>query len=68
MNLKIRDVLVLQQQKYKIMRQIEEVESPAIRTGLFTDLRRISDLLGTDLPELDAFAYPQAQKPLLIED
>ncbi|MFZ6709776.1 phage antirepressor N-terminal domain-containing protein [Undibacterium sp. TC9W] len=68
MNLKTRDLVTLQQQKYKIMRQIEETESPAVRAGLYSDLRRMSDALGTDVPELDAFAFPKAQKPLLIED
>ncbi|MBC3911628.1 hypothetical protein [Undibacterium umbellatum] len=57
----ISDFILLQQQKYKLMLQIEKSNSPAVRAGLFVDLRKVSDLLGAEVPELNAFAYPKAK-------
>ncbi|MFZ6772314.1 hypothetical protein ACO0LB_06305 [Undibacterium sp. SXout7W] len=57
----ISDFIRLQQQKYKLMLRIEKSSSPALRAGLFVDLRKVSDLLGAEVPELNAFAYPQSK-------
>jgi hypothetical protein len=56
--LKLRDILVLQEQKFKLMRQIEQTASNAIRAGLYADLRFISDTLGVPVPDLEAFNSP----------
>lgn len=61
--LKVRDMLLLQEQKYKLMKQIEQSSSPAIRAGLFVDLRRVSDALGVDVPDLSTFKMPNIQIP-----
>ena len=62
--LKVRDMVVLQGQKFKLMAQIEKSGSPAVRTGLFSDLRRVSDALGEDIPDLSTFKWLQAPIPL----
>lgn len=60
----ISDFILLQQQKFKLMLQIEKSSSPAVRAGLFVDLRKVSDLLGAEVPELNAFAYPKEKSNL----
>ncbi|MFC0351802.1 phage antirepressor N-terminal domain-containing protein [Undibacterium danionis] len=56
--LKISDLLTLQEQKRQLMRQIRQSDCSAERAGLFISLRRISDVLGEDLPELNDFSWP----------
>lgn len=58
--LKISDLLTLQEQKRQLMRQIRQSDCSAERAGLFISLRRISDVLGEDLPELNDFSWPTA--------
>ncbi|MEB0138013.1 MULTISPECIES: hypothetical protein [unclassified Undibacterium] len=61
--LKVRDMVLLHEQKFKLMRQIEQSASLAIRAGLFVDLRRVSDALGVDVPDLCAFKVPEIPVP-----
>ncbi|MCH8622901.1 phage antirepressor N-terminal domain-containing protein [Undibacterium sp. TS12] len=63
--LKMRDVLTMQQQCRDRMREIEKTESPAIRAGLFEQLRFIADQIGHNVPDLDHFAFPPCPPPLL---
>ncbi|MFZ3002534.1 MAG: phage antirepressor N-terminal domain-containing protein [Undibacterium umbellatum] len=66
--LKMRDILTMQQQCRDRMREIEKTESPAIRAGLFEQLRFIADQIGHDVPDLDHFAFPKpAPLPLPVE-
>lgn len=66
--LKVRDMLLLQDQKYKLMKQIRQSSSLAIRAGLFVDLRRVSDALGVCVPDLSTFEMPNAQIPHQVDD
>jgi len=66
MHLKIRDIIALQQQYSRIMHDIEKVDSPAIRAGLYVQLRFIADTIGHDVPDLDSFSFPKTAVPPLI--
>jgi hypothetical protein len=69
MRLKIRDLITLQQQYTSIMRAIEKADSPAIRAGLYVQLRFIADTIGHDVPELESFALPKlTPTPLLTNN
>ena len=66
MRLKIRDLLTLQQQYRNIMHEIEKADSPAIRAGLYVQLRYIADVIGHEVPDLNSFAMPKlTTAPLL---
>ncbi|MFZ6744685.1 phage antirepressor N-terminal domain-containing protein [Undibacterium sp. JH2W] len=66
--LKMRDILTMQQQCRDRMREIEKTESPAIRAGLFEQLRFIADQIGHDVPDINHFAFPKpAPLPLPVE-